>query len=918
MALSAGTRLGPYTVTAKIGEGGMGEVYQARDTKLDRDVALKVLPEAFTSDPDRLARFEREAKVLASLNHPNIGSIYGLEEAAPSTGSGPLDSSQGRPGAFKALVLELVDGPTLADRITQGPIPLDEALPIAKQIAEALEAAHEQGVIHRDLKPANIKVKADGTVKVLDFGLAKAFQPDATDPSLSASPTISLTAAATQMGMVIGTAAYMAPEQASGKAVDRRADVWAFGVVVYEMLTGTQPFAGDDVSKTLAHVIAIEPDWSTLPETVPPVLGTFLRGCLEKNLKARVQAIGDVRLAMEGAFETGAATSVPEATPTRPLRFWQRPAPLAVGALMLLAAATLGTWLLKPTPEAPTDLMRFTIATPDSAPFSSAGAVRDVAIARDGSFIVYAGPGPAGTGTQLYVRQIDELEGAPLRGTEGGVGPFISPDGDWVGFTDAARTTLLRVPAAGGGPPDTIGESSFQIRGAVWADDGQILFGVSDAGLFQIPSGGGEPEPLTTPDAEQGEDDHSWPAMIPGANAVLYVTATQVPLTTGEIAVLDLESRVTRRLGIAGISPQYVATGHLVYVDQEGTLRAVTFDAASLEVTGTPAALVDGVTVKPSGAANFVISSRGRLVYGRGGISVGSDRTLVWVGRDGQEEPVGVRTGPHRDVSLSPDGTRIATTLTGEDDDVWIFDLARTGSTRLTFAGADERSPLWAPDGDQVVFASNGALYRKSADGTGDAQLLAEGDLRGDTTWTADGRLVTSAFAGAPQLDIVMVSFDGSGSVEPLLDSEFAEQWPSLSPDGRWLAYVSDESGRAEIYVTPFPEVGARRWSVSTAGGEEPVWSRDGRELFYVAPEPWRLMRVAVDDVASFVASVPTALFDVAGYLGSGARTYQVDTEGERFLFIAGEQRSDEGTVRDELILVENWFEDLKARVPVN
>ena len=391
MPLQPGTTLGSYKVTAKIGEGGMGEVWRARDTKLDRDVALKVLPEAFTSDPDRLARFEREAKVLASLIHPIIGSIYGLEEAE----------------GVRALVLERVEGPTLADRIKQGPIPIDEALPIAKQIAEALEAAHEQGVIHRDLKPANVKVKDDGTVKVLDFGLAKAFQPDAGDPSLSASPTISLTAAATQLGMVIGTAAYMAPEQASGKTVDKRADVWAFGVVLYEMLTGTRPFVGDDVSKALAHVIAIDPDWSALPKNVPPVLGTFLRGCLEKHPKQRVHDVADVRLAMEGAFETTASAPPEPVVPQ--LQVWQRPIPLVLGALLLVVLSGLAVWIL--THPAPQAVTRFEVPLRAEESFTGTGR-HIVAASPDGRHIVYT------TTDGLSLRSLDQLTPscAPARG----------------------------------------------------------------------------------------------------------------------------------------------------------------------------------------------------------------------------------------------------------------------------------------------------------------------------------------------------------------------------------------------------------------------------------------------------------------------------------------------------------------------
>ena len=613
MPLSPGTRLGVYKVSAKIGEGGMGEVWQARDTKLDRDVALKVLPEAFTSDPDRLARFEREAKVLASLNHPNIGSIYGLEEAE----------------GVKALVLELVEGPTLADRIKQGPILLDEALPIAKQIAEALEAAHEQGVIHRDLKPANIKVKDDGTVKVLDFGLAKAFQPDASGPNISASPTISLTAAATQMGMVIGTAAYMSPEQASGKAVDRRADVWAFGVVLYEMLTGTRPFVGDDVSKTLAHVIAIDPDWSALPKKVPPVLGTFLRSCLEKSPKQRVQAIGDVRLAMAGAFDVAIPPPValPEPAVAAPQQLWQRPVPAGLGVLVLVAVTGIGVWTA--TRPAPHPVARTMLAVLPGEPLRLSVSTTDVAISPAGTHVVYAGA--RDEQPQLYVRALDELEPTALTGLGSQPrNPFVSPDGNWVGFFDGARA-LQRVSIRGG-PPVPIAEVDGIPRGASWGADDTIVYatGSADAGLWQVASGGGEPELLTTPDRERGERDHYWPEILPGGQAVLFTIVPQGSIENAQIAVLSLESRTYEVVLPGGSHARYVPTGHLVY-GVRGTLQAVGFDLDRLEVTSDPVPVVDTVNMKNTGAVNFGVALNQSLVYVRGGAATAGRFSLVWV-----------------------------------------------------------------------------------------------------------------------------------------------------------------------------------------------------------------------------------------------------------------------------------------------
>ena len=496
MALSAGTRLGAYEVIGLIGQGGMGEVYQARDTTLDRDVALKVLPEAFTADPDRLARFEREAKVLASLNHPNIGSIYGLEEAE----------------GVRALVLELVEGPTLADRIKQGPIPIDEALPIAKQIAEALEAAHEAGVIHRDLKPANVKVKTDGTVKVLDFGLAKAFQPDASDVSIAESPTISLTAAATQMGMVIGTAAYMAPEQAKGKVVDKRADVWAFGAVLYEMLTGRRAFGGGDLSDTLAMVLMKEVDWSTLPADTPASVRKLLERCLARDPRRRLRDIGDAWLELEAPQASPASEPTEAATAAvPPLQVWQRPIPLVIVGLLVALVSGLAVWSL--TQPAARPLAQFVVLTPPDGALRTRGSDSEVTISPDGTRVVY-GSGGLGSGQdrRLYLRQLGELDATPLRGTEGGYAPFFSPDGQSVGFRVAPGNLLKRVPVLGG-PAVTIVEPDF-VAGVSWGADDTIVFG-SPSGLMRVPAVGGEPESLTTIDPEQGETGHAWPDILP-------------------------------------------------------------------------------------------------------------------------------------------------------------------------------------------------------------------------------------------------------------------------------------------------------------------------------------------------------------------------------------------------------------------
>ena len=597
--------------------------------------------------PGPPARFEREAKVLASLNHPNIGSIYGLEEA----------------DGVRALVLELVEGPTLADRIKQGPIPLDEALPIAKQIVEALEAAHEQGVIHRDLKPANIKVKDDGTVKVLDFGLAKAFQPDASDQGLSASPTISLTAAATQMGMVIGTAAYMAPEQAKGLPVDKRADIWAYGAVLFEMLTGKKLFDAGDVSEMLASVLVKDPDISSIGNDVPAHIRSVVRQCLVKDPKERLRDIGDVRLAMKGTFETTVSAPA-EPLVMAGLQFWQRPVTAITAALLLVAIPGLAVWSL--TRPAPPRLTRFAVTT-SPPPTLTTGSTPAVVFSPDGTQIVYVGPE-----RQLYVRGLDQLEAVPLRGGEEAINPFISPDGNWVGYRDSDNN--LKKVSILGGPPLTLTGGLRGISGASWGKDGTIVFAhAADGGLFRVSAAGGDPEPLTM--LEEGEQAHRWPEILPGGEAVLFTVVKGSGSADTEIVALNLASGDRTPLIPGGSNPHYAPTGHIVY-GVDGTLRAVPFDLSRLAVTGDPRPVLEG-----------------------------------------QERE-------YRAPRLSSDGTRLAVTVADENDDVWVSDLASGTLRRLTTDPASDRNPLWTPDGERVVFAStregSWGLFSMPWDGTDD------------------------------------------------------------------------------------------------------------------------------------------------------------------------------------------------------
>ena len=912
MALTAGSRLGHYDVTALIGQGGMGEVYRARDTKLGRDVALKVLPDLFADDPERLARFQREARVLASLNHPNIASIYGLEES----------------GDTRALVLELVEGPTLAERIAQGAIPVDEALPIAKQIADALEAAHEAGVIHRDLKPANVKVKDDGMVKVLDFGLAKALAGDAgSDPSES--PT--MTAAATRAGVIMGTPAYMSPEQAKGKVVDKRADVWALGAVLYEMLTGKRAFVGDDVSDTLAAVLRAEVDLDALPKATPARLRHVVRVCLQKEARQRVGDIAAVRLAMEGAFETTVAQPG-EAAVAPLLKVWQRPVPAVLAVLAALGLGGLAVWTLtRPDVIIPADLIRFTIVPPDTAPLNFVGNRQDLAISPDGSQVVYKGSDPSGSAPQLNLRPIDQLVGAPLRGGEGGVGPFVSPGGEWVGFLASGGTTLQRVSIFGG-PPVTLTEAPNGIYGASWGEDDRIIFGSgSGAGLFRVSGGGGEPEALTTLDTEQGEQNHRWPFIIPGREAVVFVIGTGAALTTGQLAVLDLDTRDVTRLGLAGVSPHYVSTGHLVYAAEDGSVRAVPFDATSLEVTGNPVPLVESVVVKASGAADFSISDNGRLVYalGAGGAGFNLTSRLVVTGREGAGTPLADIAGYAWYPRFSPDGTRVAFAVSqtpgnASDADLWVLGIERGTRTRLTSEGNNRFYPVWSPDGSQLAFADGtGATNRvllTSADGSGEPEtLLDRNERQFPMSWAGDGNVMT-LYTDNPDTarDLYVLSLDGDLTPEPFLVTPFSERGVSFSPDGRWVAYVSDESGRDQVYVRPYPGPGGQE-IISTEGGEEVVWGPDGSELFYRNGD--QVMVVEVTTGQTFSAEAPAPLFTAPYALdnaagGAGNPNYDISPGGELFIFV--EQDSPTGVEGvAQITVVLNWFEELKQRVPV-
>ena len=823
-----------------------------------------------------------------------------------------------------ALVLEYVPGPTLQDRIAKGPIPLDEALPIARQIAEALEAAHEQGIIHRDLKPANVKVKDDGTVKVLDFGLAKALQPELSDLDAANSPTMTMTAAATKMGVIMGTAAYMSPEQAKGRQVDKRADIWAFGVVLYEMLTGRQAFGATDISQTLAFVLTREIEWTALPTKTPASVRRMLRRCMTRDRKNR---LADMSMARVEIDEADAAPE-PSAGATKPIvppALWQRPATIVTMLLGAVVVTGLAVGALVRPEVVPANVMRFTIVPPEDAPLSFGGNPHDLAISSDGTFVVYDGARPGAAGPQLHVRPIDQAVGAPLRGSELGFGPFVSPDGEWIGFQRfRSPTTLLKILRAGG-PQVTVTESPSPIQGASWGADDRIVFGTLDSGLFRVSAGGGEPVPLTTLDAEQGDVSHAAPFVIPGRAAVLFVirTSTGDVLGTGQLAALDLGTGALTRLVLAGVSPRYVPTGHLVYAAQDGSVRAAPFDVESLTVTGNPVPLLEGVVVKTSGAADFDISDDGTLVYATGS---GADvmRTVMWIDGEGRAEPVaGLDAGPYVSVAVSPDGRSLALELgvVGSDTDISIYDVARGTLNPLTTEQGEDGTPLWSPDGRQIVFASaRGAgwgLYRRNADGTGEAELLVTDDTAQDlapVAWAADLNAIVVTTRHENQSDLMLFSLDGEPALEPLLDSEFNELRASVSPDGEWIAYESDRSGRYEVYVERFPDLGDRQL-VSTEGGWQPRWSPDGAELMLHVRIAARdsLIVLPVTPGTALGIGAPRLLTDGAFPNRRARAGYDVAPDGRVIALDLGDDDSNAPPIH----VVVNWFEELKARVPV-
>ena len=895
----------------------MGEVYRARDTNLKREVAVKVLPEAFSQDPDRLARFQREAEVLATLNHPNIAAVYGLEKTDGVT----------------AIVLELVEGQTLAERIASSRtgIPLDEALAIARQIADALEAAHEKGVIHRDLKPANIKITPDGKVKVLDFGLAKMLEPTGSGGpgGLTMSPTLSVQG--TFAGTILGTAFYMSPEQARGRAVDKRTDVWAFGCVLFEMLSGVRPFDGEDVAETIGAVIHKEPAWAALPETTPAIVRTVLQRCLQKDPKQRIRDIGDVQLALSGAFDSPAQPPVaaaPAAHPSR--RRTTGIAGMGVAAGVALAALVGWTlWRLAPVPKV--QPMRFAIVPPPTQPLALQGADRDLAFSPDGTHIVYVGV--AGVQTQLMVRAIDRLEAEPVRGIVNPRVPFMSPDGRWIGFFTGPGGELKKVSIAGG-PPVSLCRISGAPRGGSWGPDDIIVFATIDSstGLLSVSAGGGEPKVLTKPDTAHGEENHYFPSLLPGGRAVLFTITAPGGTDNAQVAVLDLKTGQRKTLIRGGSQAEYVgastaSTGFLVYA-AAGTLSAVRFDPVRLEVLSAAVPIVEQVMMSGTGAAEFSVSRTGALVYVPGRAANDATRSLAWVNRQGREEPIKAPLRAYHYPRLSPDGTRVALEIEDQERDIWSWDLAHETLTRLTFDPAIDGDPIWTPDGLRIIFDSSrsGArnLYWQAADGTGTAERLTTSpNAQTSYSVSPDGARVVLGETSPTGPDLMTLHLGGPSTTpgaekrrtEPLIQTRYVENNAEISPDGHWLAYQSNESGTPEIYVRPFPDVNGGRWQISAGGGSRPVWARSGRELFYAGGGG--VVAVPVQTVSAFSTGNPTKLFDWRSLTTiGGGRAWDVSRDGQKFLMVKAASDADPSSTATQasMVVVLNWIEEIRAR----
>jgi len=929
--LTPGKRLGSYEVVARLGAGGMGEVWRATDTRLGRQVALKLLPEDFALDPERHARFEREARVLASLNHPNIATLFGIEHlelqadsrqptahSTPSlSGTAPKESVPPSPEppapsphveraarALHVLVMELVDGEELDRVIARGPLAVSDAIAVAAQIADALDAAHEKGIVHRDLKPANVKVRPDGAVKVLDFGLAKAWDEEATGNDPANSPT--LTHQYTRAGVVLGTAAYMAPEQARGRAVDRRADVWAFGALLFEMLTGRIAFPGETVSDTIAALLAREPDWSALPAGTPAQLRRLLRRCLNKDPRRRLRDIGDARIELDDARSSPASEETRGPAPgMRQRPAWRVAGAAALGGVTLAGLAALALWPRGARQEA--RVRRFEVS---GGTFNE---VANAAISPDGRVIAMRGDTLGG---KLLLRSLDDFETRPLGSSPRAVNPFFSPDSASVAFFGPEG--LVRASISGGAL-QRICEAAVYGSGA-WGPDGTVVFagglvdGAAFQGLMRVPAGGGTPQVLTTPDTAAGERRHAWPIFLPGGDTVLYTA-----LLSGGMRIDAVSLATGKRVGTvtSGAHPRYAASGHLLFWDgRETNLLAARFDARALALSGTPVTVLPGLPSFSDGRLAYDVSTDGTLIFGTAQLAIDAFR-VVSVDRGSRETVLLDEPASWTQPRLSPLGRQLLLRRAASPNcSLWMLDLERRTLSRFTTAG-DTHDPIWSHDGRWVVYSLAGTathgIVRQPADGSGGPQLLAENVEHRllPRAFTPDGKglLVATSDLATNGADLAVLALDGSGSTTPLLATPFQEDFPAFSPDGRFLAYTSDQSGRQEVYVRPYPGTGAVL-QVSNHGGSAPRFSPDGREVFYAQDDT--LMRVAIDTRAGFRAGAPE-LHITGNYVWARPNNYDLTRDGSRFVMV---RRPGDTAPVPTLKVVLDWWPELNRLVP--
>jgi serine/threonine protein kinase/Tol biopolymer transport system component len=903
--LAPGTVIGPYEILAFIGAGSMGEVYRARDSRLGRAVALKILPDTVQPDTERLARFRREAQLLASLNHPHISAVYGLEDA------------EGR----LAIALELVDGEGLDARLARGPIAIEEAIAIARQIAEGLEAAHERGIVHRDLKPANVRLTAEGNVKILDFGLAKALEREAVEATSGMdAPTVARTSATA--GMIVGTAAYMAPEQARGQPVDKRADIWAFGAVLYEMLAGRRPFVGETLSDTLAAVLTHDPDLSALPSTTPPAVRTLLARCLQRDVKLRLRDIGEARIALSRLPETAADAASSPAPRESPRA---RPFVLLIAAIAAIAivSAALFLWSTSPSRSSDREAPLLTLGIDAGGDTAIAGVgwiglnwVGPVAVlSPDGRTLVFIARGPSGGRWQLYARRLDELKASPVPGTEGAYAPFFSPDGNSIGFFAGGR--LMKVTLNGGKATPIC--QVEEARGGAWSDDGTIIFAPRPEGpLYRVSSAGGTPSPATTLDSAAGETTHRWPQFLPGGKAFIFTAhGNDGAARGGDVIAQTAETR--RMIHRGALFARYAASGHLLYVN-DGKLFAAPFHPDRLELAGRAVPVADDVAnALINGTAQFSVSNTGLLAYRR---ARSPNRLLQWMAPSGQVQQLRSVPAEYQEVRFSPTGDRLLLVIgEGAQSDIWVYDIARDAISRLTFYPDNDWAAIWSPDGTHVAYSSWRSdvgtfnLYLQRADGVGEPQRLTTSRNRQlAIEWHPDGKhILFSEERRDTGSDLMLLPIEltvngevRAGTPAALQATTANELAGEFSPDGKWLAYTSDESERNEVYVRPFRGRGGQ-WQVSTEGAEWVEWLKSG-QLFYGRSEEV-VMRVPYRIAGStFVAENPLIWMRIP----SGVSWVDPSPDGVRAAVIRAADARNESVV-----LVLNFFEHLRRVAPV-